>query len=89
MRPDLGKQNEHHVLWDIDPEIERGESISVIGFSGSGRSTLLHNISGMDRRPPRAPFLTERSYPVSREGVLSDLRPIAMGFSVQHIHLLH
>ena len=46
---ELGKDNELHILKDVNLEIEEGEFVSVMGPSGSGKSTLLYNISGMDR----------------------------------------
>ena len=45
----LGKDNELHILKDVNLTIEKGEFLSVMGPSGSGKSTLLYNVSGMDR----------------------------------------
>jgi ABC-type lipoprotein export system ATPase subunit len=36
-------------LNSVDLEIERGESVSIIGPSGSGKSTLLNMIGGLDK----------------------------------------
>ena len=40
------KQN--HVLRNVNLSIYKGEFIAVMGPSGSGNSTLLYTISGMD-----------------------------------------
>ncbi|MFD2675100.1 ABC transporter ATP-binding protein [Gulosibacter bifidus] len=39
---------QHHVLRNIDLEIERGSFTVIMGPSGSGKSTLLYALSGMD-----------------------------------------
>lgn len=38
-----------HALRDTDLQINKGESVAIIGKSGSGKSTLLNIISGIDR----------------------------------------
>lgn len=38
---------EHHVLKDFSMEIQKGECISVIGGSGSGKTTVLKLINGL------------------------------------------
>jgi putative ABC transport system ATP-binding protein len=38
----------HHVLDDVDADIQRGEIIALRGRSGSGKSTLLNLIGGID-----------------------------------------
>jgi len=85
----LGKQNEHHVLKDVDLQIERGEFVSVMGPSGSGKSTLLYNVSGMGRMTSGSVVLDGQELSDLSEGALSDLRLTEMGFIFQHIHLLH
>ena len=45
----IGKDQELHILKNVDLEIEEGEFVSVMGPSGSGKSTFLYNVSGMDR----------------------------------------
>jgi putative ABC transport system ATP-binding protein len=37
-----------HVLQHLDIEIRRGESVCIMGPSGTGKSTLLHLLSGLD-----------------------------------------
>lgn len=43
------KFGELTVLEDVDIDVERGETISIIGPSGSGKSTLLRCICGLDK----------------------------------------
>ncbi|MBP0047602.1 amino acid ABC transporter ATP-binding protein [Marinobacterium sp. AK62] len=39
---------EHHVLKDIDLQVETGEVVVIIGASGSGKSTLIRCINGLE-----------------------------------------
>jgi putative ABC transport system ATP-binding protein len=85
----LGKQNEQHVLKDVDLQIEKGEFVSVMGPSGSGKSTLLYNISGMDRMTSGSVVLDGQELSDLSEQALSNERLKKMGFIFQHIHLLN
>jgi len=84
----LGKDNEQHVLKDVDVQIEKGEFVSVMGPSGSGKSTLLYNISGMDRMTSGSVVFDGQELSCLAEEELSELRLTEMGFIFQHIHLL-
>lgn len=84
----LGKNNEQHVLKDVNLQIERGEFVSVMGPSGSGKSTLLYNISGMDRMTSGRVLFNGQELSALSEKQLSRLRLNNMGFIFQHIHLL-
>jgi putative ABC transport system ATP-binding protein len=84
----LGKDNEQHVLKDVDVQIEKGEFVSVMGPSGSGKSTLLYNISGMDRMTSGSVVFDGQELSCLSEEELSELRLTEMGFIFQHIHLL-
>jgi lipoprotein-releasing system ATP-binding protein len=37
------------VLYDLDLEVQAGESVAIVGESGVGKSTLLHLLGGLDR----------------------------------------
>ena len=85
----LGKQNEQHVLKDVNLQIEKGEFVSVMGPSGSGKSTLLYNISGMDRMTSGSVVLDGDELSNLSEQALANERLRKMGFIFQHIHLLN
>lgn len=83
-----GSGNLHHVLKDIDLEIEQGEFVSVMGASGSGKSTLLYNISGMDKATSGSITFCGQELSEMSEEELSELRLRKMGFVFQQSNLL-
>ena len=44
-----GKENKVIALDHVSLEIERGDFVAIIGASGSGKSTMLHIIAGVDK----------------------------------------
>jgi putative ABC transport system ATP-binding protein len=87
-RFETGKENEIHVLKDVDIEINEGEFLSVMGPSGSGKSTLLYNISGLDRMTSGSVVFNGQELSALSEKELAEVRLRDMGFVFQHIHLL-
>src|SRR3954463_9447027 len=85
---ELAKDNELHILKDVNLEIEEGEFVSVMGPSGSGKTTLLYNISGMDRITSGSVKFNGREIDRLQEEELSKIRLKHMGFIFQDIHLL-
>ncbi len=76
------------VLKGIDFGVSPGEIISIVGASGSGKSTFLHILGGLD-----APTSGEVWWGESNIGLLSDeqrskLRGTEIGFVFQFHHLL-
>jgi len=84
----LGKNNELHILKNVNLEVEEGEFVSVMGPSGSGKSTLLYNVSGMDRLTSGSVKLKGVEIGGLKEEELAKIRLNNMGFIFQDINLL-
>lgn len=84
----LSKENELHILRDVNLQIEKGEFVSVMGPSGSGKSTLLYNISGMDKVTSGSVKFRGCEMEKLSEKKLADIRLKNMGFIFQDINLL-
>ncbi|MFD4820005.1 ABC transporter ATP-binding protein [Peribacillus butanolivorans] len=87
-RVELGKDNELHILKDVNLDIEEGEFVSVMGPSGSGKSTLLYNVSGMDRITSGSVKFKDCEIGTLKEEELAKIRLNHMGFIFQDINLL-
>ncbi|MBZ5751290.1 ABC transporter ATP-binding protein [Metabacillus rhizolycopersici] len=85
---ELGKDNELHILKDVNLDIEEGEFVSVMGPSGSGKTTLLYNVSGMDRITSGSVKFKGREIGSLKEEELAKIRLETMGFIFQDINLL-
>lgn len=76
------------VLHGLDLEIRDGDCISVMGPSGSGESTLLYNITGMDTMTAASVRFVGQELSTLSQKALARLRLTSMGLIFQHIYLL-
>ena len=76
------------VLDGASLHVQAGEVVAILGRSGTGKSTLLHLVGGLDR--PEAGSIVVAGEPVtgSSERALSRLRRARIGFVFQFFHLL-
>jgi len=72
----------------INLSIERGEMISIVGPSGTGKSTLLHLLAALDTPTSGAVYFARNSLQDFREAELAEYRNRAVGFVWQRHHLL-
>jgi lipoprotein-releasing system ATP-binding protein len=76
------------VLKELNLQIPRGRTISIMGASGVGKSTLLHILGGLDR-PDQGQILFEgRDLAACSAQELADFRNTKIGFVFQMHNLL-
>ena len=72
----------------LDFSIERGEMVSIVGPSGTGKSTLLHMLAALDTPTSGTVYFAGKSLQSFSETELAEYRNRAVGFVWQRHHLL-
>ncbi|RWZ60872.1 amino acid ABC transporter ATP-binding protein [Halobacillus fulvus] len=76
---------DHHVLKDIDFEVEEGEVVVLIGASGSGKSTLLRCFNFLEMKSSGDLVINEKKVDPKKDDINKVRQQIGMVF--QHFHL--
>lgn len=76
------------VFADVALRIRRGEMVAIVGESGTGKSTLLHVLSGLDRPSSGDVYFGQRSLGRLNDDELADFRNREIGFVWQSHYLL-
>ncbi len=77
-----------HILTGLDLEIYEGDFTVIMGASGSGKSTMLYALSGMDRATGGQVLYRGEDIVKMREKKLAALRRTDFGFIFQQMHLV-
>jgi lipoprotein-releasing system ATP-binding protein len=81
-------ENELNVFANMDFAIEQGERIAIIGESGTGKSTLLHLLGGLDRPTKGTIYFDHKDISGFSDSELAEYRNREIGFVWQNHGLL-
>ncbi|HWT93166.1 MAG TPA: ABC transporter ATP-binding protein [Solirubrobacteraceae bacterium] len=76
------------VLDGADLDVRRGELVAIVGRSGTGKSTLLHVLAGLDRVDAGTIELDGERVDGASDRRLTALRVRSVGFVFQFFHLV-
>lgn len=76
------------VFCDISLDVHKGEIVVIRGRSGTGKSTLLQILAGLDRPTAGRVEITGRTLEDLSAGELADLRRQTIGFIFQSFNLI-
>lgn len=83
-----GKGHNAFIALDkVSVAIKRGESVAIIGKSGSGKSTFMHVLAALDRVNSGSIIFDKKDYEQLRTGKLDNLRSKHFGFIFQQFFL--
>lgn len=84
----IGTENELEILHGIDLDVHKGEFVSIVGTSGSGKSTFM-NILGLLDRPTSGSYeLNGIDVSKAQDDELSHIRNKEIGFVFQTYNLI-
>jgi ABC-type lipoprotein export system ATPase subunit len=84
-------RGQRRILDGVDLDVRAGELVAIVGRSGTGKSTLLHVLGGLDRTDAGTVEVAGRTVAGPRppsERELSALRREEIGFVFQFFHLV-
>ena len=84
----VGQPNELEILHSIDLQVKKGEFVSIVGASGSGKTTMMNIIGVLDRPTSGAYTLDGVDVAGAKDKELSGIRNRKIGFVFQTYNLI-
>ena len=84
----IGQPNELEILHGIDLKVNRGEFVSIVGSSGSGKTTMMNIIGILDRPTEGEYMLNGVDVAHAKDRDLSMIRNKKIGFVFQTYNLI-
>lgn len=84
----IGQPNELEILHGIDLQVQKGEFVSIVGSSGSGKTTMMNIIGVLDRPTEGEYFLDGTDVAHAKDKELSMIRNQKIGFVFQTYNLI-
>jgi len=84
----MGKDNVVRALDGVSVQVRKGDYLAIMGRSGSGKSTMLNILGGLDRPTTGAYRVGGRDVSKLDDDALSDVRGRDIGFIFQSFNLI-
>ncbi|WP_070000196.1 ABC transporter ATP-binding protein [Cellulosilyticum sp. I15G10I2] len=84
----IGTENELAILKNVSLKVNKGEFISIVGASGSGKSTFMNIIGALDRPTKGTYSLNGEQVEALGDDELSNIRNKGIGFIFQNFNLI-
>ena len=81
-------ENEVHALDGVNFSVEKGEFVAIVGTSGSGKSTMLHMLGGLDRPTGGSVEVDGKEIFSLKDEELTIFRRRKIGFVFQNYNLV-
>ena len=81
-------ENTVHALDGVNFSVKKGEFVSVVGTSGSGKSSLLHMLGGLDRPTSGSVTVDGKEIFSLKDEALTIFRRRKIGFVFQNYNLV-
>lgn len=78
-----------HVLRDVNVDIMKGERVAIMGPSGTGKTTFLNIISGLDKPDKGTVIVAGNDLTTMSVAERTRFRRTHVGFVFQHFNLIH